>query len=182
MNLYTLPRRVSWRAALVLLQFFMLIGPAAAYEIGESPRDRIGTASTGEEILLSQGHGRIQIVTFWATWCAPCRKELPVLASFLRQAGEHQLRVLAVNLEEDRRVYREAVKIMSDFGLTFVHDKRGAIASNFDVKSIPHMLILDADGVVVGKHVGYSEKKVHDIVAELNDLLRENRAPDTSDE
>jgi hypothetical protein len=104
-----------------------------------------------------------------------------VLASFLRQAGEHQLRVLAVNLEEDRRVYREAVKLMSDFGLTFVHDKRGAIANSFDVEGIPHMLILDADGVVVGKHVGYSEKKVHEIVAELNDLLRENRAPDTSD-
>ena len=182
MNPYTLIRRMPKRAIIALLQFLVFIAPTAAYEIGESPRDRIGFASTGEEVFLSQGHGRIQIVTFWATWCAPCRKELPVLGSIQQQAGGDRLRVLAVNLKEDRGVYRKAVKAMSEFGLTFIHDKRGATANYFDVEGIPHMLILDADGVVVHKHVGYSEEEVYKIVAELNALLRENRAAAPPDE
>ena len=158
-------------STLLLVPLLLCAGPVIVYVIGDTPRDRIGFSTSGEEIFLSQGHGRIQIVTFWATWCAPCRKELPVLGSIQRQAGTDQLRVLAVNLKEDRRVYRKAVKAMNEFGLTFIHDRRGAIANYFGVDGIPHMLILDADGVVVHKQVGYSEKAVYKIVAELNALL-----------
>ncbi len=167
-------RRPLMAVTAIVLQACLLASPAAAYEIGETPRDRIGFASNGEEIFLSQGHGRIQIVTFWATWCAPCRKELPVLGSIQQQAGKDRLRVVAVNLEEDRRVYRKAVEAMRQFDLTFVHDKRGATANYFKVEGIPHMLILDAEGVVVHKHVGYSEQEVYTIVAELNALLQDD--------
>ena len=142
-----------------------------AYEVGEQPYDRLGHATGGDEIFLSDGKGQIQVVTFWATWCAPCRKELPVLAAIKEQEGAKDVRVYAINLKEDRKVYRKSIKAFEDYNLTFLHDRRGRLASKFGVEGIPHMLIIGRDGLVAHKHVGYGETTIYEIVKELNALL-----------
>ncbi len=57
----------------------ILARPAAAVDIGSVPPDYLGKTDNGNEVHVSDGVGRIMIVSFWATWCSPCMKELPVL-------------------------------------------------------------------------------------------------------
>lgn len=143
--------------------------------IGEAPPDYLGVSTDGDEIRLSEQTGRLQIVSFWATWCAPCLKELPVLNAIQNQTGTDRLRVIAVNLEEPRSRFRRAMRAYDEFGITFVHDKKGHTARKFGVKGIPFMVILDIDGTVAYKHTGYSESALSGFVDEINGLLVKNR-------
>ncbi|MEM9690352.1 MAG: TlpA disulfide reductase family protein [Pseudomonadota bacterium] len=143
--------------------------------VGEPPPDELGNSTEGQRILLSEGKGQLQIVSFWATWCPPCREELPILNAIQTQVGADRLRVIAINLEEPRRQFRRAMRAYKDFELTFVHDKRGTIARRYGVKGIPFMVILDVDGTVAYTHTGYNESELPGIVDEINGLLIKNK-------
>ena len=155
----------------VLLSF---TGLAWAADVGEIPPDYLGRSSEGEEIRLSEGEGRIRIVTFWATWCSPCLKELPVLNAIQKKGGADRIEVIAINLKESKKQFRKALRAFEDFEITFVHDRRGSVARNFEVKGIPHMVMVDVDGLIAYKHIGYNESALDGIVAEINALLIKN--------
>jgi thiol-disulfide isomerase/thioredoxin len=148
--------------------------PAAAVELGEVPPDYLGVSQTKQKIYLSESTGRIRIVTFWATWCSPCLKELPVLNAIQASAGAERVQVIAVNLKESPKQFRKALRAYKDFEIDFVHDRRGSAARRYGVKGIPHMLIVDVDGRVAYQHIGYSEDALPGIVAEINTLLVKN--------
>lgn len=155
----------------MLIACLALVCPTHAVELGEIPPDYLGKSTTSEEIRLSDSAGRIRIVTFWATWCAPCLKELPVLNVIQRHGGKSRLKIIAVNLRESKKQYRKALRAYDDFVIDFVHDVRGTVAKRYGVKGIPHMLIVDANGRVAYQHTGYNEDALEDIVAEINALL-----------
>lgn len=71
---------------------------------GEKPYDRVGRDDEGKVVRVSDFKGRVVIVTFWATWCGPCMKELPVLSGIQKRAGTEQLQVIAVNYKESKRI------------------------------------------------------------------------------
>lgn len=168
--------------ALLVLAAGMLSAPSVADNviIGEAPPDYLGVSTDGDEIRLSAGIGRIQIVSFWATWCPPCLEELPVLNAVQNQAGTERVRVIAINLEEPRSQFRRAMKAFGEFEITFVHDKSGGIAKMYGVRGIPFMIILDTDGTVAFKHTGYNESALGEIVDEINGLLIKNQLLDDS--
>lgn len=143
--------------------------------VGEAPPDYIGVSTDGDKIRMSDSTGRIQIISFWATWCGPCRKELPVLNAIQNQVGHERMRVVAVNLEEPRKQFRRAMLAYKEFNLTFVHDKKGITGKKYGVKGIPFMVILDVDGRVAYKHTGYNESALDGIVDEINGLLIRNQ-------
>lgn len=147
--------------------------------VGEPPPDYLGTSTEGEKVRLSDRAGQLQIVSFWATWCAPCRKELPVLNAIQNQVGASRMRVIAVNLEEPRNQFRRAMRAYKDFSLTFVHDRKGVTARKYGVKGIPFMVIIDVDGSVAYKHTGYNETALAGIVDEINSLLIKNQLDGT---
>ncbi len=167
-----LPRLLLTALLLIALPDTLL---ANNVRIGEAPPDYLGTSTDGEKIRLSENTGKLQIVSFWATWCAPCRKELPVLNAIQNQVGADRMRVVAVNLEEPRAQFRRAMRAYRDFELTFVHDKKGITARQYGVKGIPFMVILDVDGTVAYTHTGYNESALPGIVDEINALLIKNQ-------
>ncbi len=168
----TLPRLLFAALLLAALPDTLL---ANNVTIGEAPPDYLGTSTDGEKIRLSENTGKLQIVSFWATWCAPCRKELPVLNAIQKQVGADRMRVVAVNLEEPRAQFRRAMRAYKDFELTFVHDKKGITARRYGVKGIPFLVIIDVDGTVAYTHKGYGEATLPIIVDEINDLLIRNQ-------
>lgn len=160
---------------LLLLLASASISRADNVTVGKPPPDYLGTSTEGEKIRLSDRAGQLQIVSFWATWCAPCRKELPVLNAIKNQVGASRMRVIAVNLEEPRNQFRRAMRAYKDFSLTFVHDRKGVTARKYGVKGIPFMVIIDVDGRVAYKHTGYNETALEGIVDEINSLLVKNQ-------
>jgi len=125
-------------------------------------------------VNLDDGSGQVRIISFWATWCAPCMKELPILDAIQKQVGNEYLHVIAVNLEEPRRQFLRAMNVFEDSEITFIHDKRGKVAKRYGVRGIPYMLMLDVDGTVAFKHIGYGESALEGIVRDINYLLVKN--------
>tara|TARA_R110000782_G_scaffold205433_7_gene293736 strand:- start:1499 stop:2014 length:516 start_codon:yes stop_codon:yes gene_type:complete len=159
---------------IIIAGLFMLASPAESVEIGDLPPDYLGQSSKNREIRLSEGSGRIRIVTFWASWCGPCLKELPVLNAIQKQGGSDRIQVVAINLKEPRKHYRKVLRKMKDYEIDFVHDERGSVARKYDVEGIPHMLIINVDGRVAYQHIGYTEAAIPTIVEEINQLLIDN--------
>lgn len=149
----------------------MLSGSAAAkLEVGTVPPDLLGKTPEKQEIRLSQYKGKIVVVTFWASWCGPCRRELPVLDVLQKAAGD-RVSVIAVNVKDTAQDYRIMRKQMKDASLTFTHDTRGNISDGFDVKSYPNLYVIDQTGTIAAVHVGFSDESLSEIIEDINKLL-----------
>jgi cytochrome c biogenesis protein CcmG, thiol:disulfide interchange protein DsbE len=118
----------------------------AAPAIGYPAPDFTLTTLSGEEFKLSSLRGRPVVLNFWATWCPPCRAELPELkAAGERYAG--QVAVIAVNQAETEAT---VAKLAPELGLTFPVplDKSGAVSRLYRVRSLPTTFFIGRDGII----------------------------------
>lgn len=138
--------------------------------IGEKPPILIGINMDGDAVETSQFAGKVLVVTFWASWCGPCMKELPMLEGIQKVAGKDRIQVVAINIE-DRDKFRKISRALSSFTLQFTHDYGKKSSDAYGVKGIPHMLIVGGDGKVIAVHRGYSERALDGIVSEVNAAL-----------
>ena len=157
--------------AVIVAAILLAQGVAAGVQVGDIPPSRLGTDRDGDRVDLANMSGKVVVVTFWATWCPPCRKELPVLETIHNSVGEDRLEVIAVNIE-DRRTYRGARQRLKDYRMTLVNDQRGFLQRQYGVEGLPHMVIVGSDGRVASVKRGYTEEMVYEVVDQLNDLLR----------
>lgn len=140
-------------------------------KVGTLPPQALGKDTKGNPIDLGNYRGKVTIVTFWASWCGPCRRELPVLGQFQSVIGRDALEVVAVNFKESRDDFRSVVRANRKLELTYVHDQFGRASDAYGVNSLPHMFILDHEGKVAFTHRGYSEESLPGIVQEILSLL-----------
>ncbi|SIP89516.1 Thiol-disulfide isomerase or thioredoxin [Solilutibacter tolerans] len=140
---------------------------------GTSPPPDLGKDRNGNPVDLSRLKGKVVIVTFWASWCGPCRKELPVLGHFQKVVGRDALEVIAVNHKEDRRDFINVVRANRNIDLTWVPDSQGKLNDAWGVRSIPRMFIIDREGHIALRHIGYSEESLPGIIDEILSLLPE---------
>ena len=144
---------------------------AAAPGPGDMPPADVGVTLSGDRVLLPNYAGKAVIVTFWATWCPYCLKELPVLENVQNKAGKERIAVIAVNTEE-RDVFRRATRILDkSMHLEFASDASGAARAAFAVKGLPHMVIIGRDGRIIKVYEGYAESQLGEIVVDINKAL-----------
>jgi DsbE subfamily thiol:disulfide oxidoreductase len=107
---------------------------------------------SGVLIKLSDYQGKVVLVNFWATWCAPCRLEMPLFQSHLEQ-NPHDLVILAINAQDSRK---EVAEFMEEMELTFeaLIDIDGKVHRDYHVRGFPTTYILDRNGVLKFHHVG----------------------------
>ena len=156
-----------------VLLFAFGVAPAAAPRVqpGDVPPAYLGTNLAGDDIETSQFAGKVLVITFWASWCGPCRKELPLLEGIQRVAGKEKVQVVAINIE-DREVYRAlARRLAPSFTLRIAHDTFKKPSEAYGVNGIPHLVLIGRDGKVIAVHRGYSEDGVDAIIAEINKAL-----------
>jgi thiol-disulfide isomerase/thioredoxin len=169
------PRRAaSFWTMTALLSVAMLATAAEPRKqpaVGELPPDALGKDRAGTEQTVGMHRGKVVIVTFWASWCGPCRRELPVLGKFQSVVGKDHLEIIAVNVKEPRSDYNAVVRANKDIALTWVHDVSGATSARYGVEALPNMFIIDREGRVAHVHRGYSEEQIKVFVREIADLL-----------
>ena len=127
----------------------------------------------GREVSVTQPDGRVRIVDFWATWCDPCREQLPFLGRLSSVYGPGGLSVYGVSFDEDRaEVQRFLERTPVPFAILW--DKGGAsLADRLEVTRLPTTLVLDRRGVVREVHLGYDKDEEGKIEATVRALLAE---------
>jgi thiol-disulfide isomerase/thioredoxin len=138
--------------------------------VGDPPPDKLGVDPKGEAVLASAYTGKVLVITFWATWCPYCIKELPVLHNIQNKIGRDRLQVIAVNTE-DRDVFRKAARLMAPLNMLHSSDVDRKIRDAYGVQGIPHLVIVGQDGNIVAVHQGYGEGSLPSIVADINRAL-----------
>jgi thiol-disulfide isomerase/thioredoxin len=145
---------------------------------GDTPPDALGTTLGGQAVSLASLHGKVVVISFWATWCGYCMKEMPVLAGLQSLATERKLplQVVAVDYREDHDTFRHSARVLRKRlpNLLISWDRDGKVGAPYGTAGgIPVMVMLHRDGSVANIHVGYGEDMLDSLVAEINGLLNE---------
>ncbi len=157
--------------AVILCVGAMLPVQAAEPKTGDVPPALLGKDREGEVVDLAQHRGKVVVVTFWASWRGPCRKELPGLDALQKHAGDKILKVIAVNVKDSTEDYRLMMRQMKDYTISMTRDRSGEIAEGYGVKAYPNLWIIDPQGKVAAHHVGYGEDSLEALVNQINQVI-----------
>lgn len=113
-------------------------------------------------IRLSELRGQKVIVNLWATWCPPCRAEMPDMQEFYEQEKENGVTILAVNLIETEQRPEQVEAFLKEYGITFpvVLDQGKRISQQYQAISIPTSYVIDTAGVIQYKRIGPLTKEM----------------------
>ncbi len=112
---------------------------------------------SGTQWSLDDFGGQLLVVNFWATWCAPCVRELPDLAQLHKSTNGAEVTVVAIAMRQlavDIEEFLDARPEMRDLGFPLIPDRDGQTTAAWDVSSLPTSFILDGDGRIHYKIVG----------------------------
>jgi cytochrome c biogenesis protein CcmG, thiol:disulfide interchange protein DsbE len=173
------------RLAALLAGLALSAAPAAAERmagIGASPgevqkalREHVLRTLDGKSLTLGSLRGEVVIVNFWASWCPPCRKELPALAALHAELGGQRARVLAVSIDEDLRNVQRFTK-NHKLTLPIAHDGPAGLAKRLDLRKVPFTMVLGPDGAVITTASGASASEISRIESAARRLAAERRA------
>jgi len=154
------------RACAALLLSVSTLATAAMPAAGDVPPDDLGMTLKNEPVHLKDYAGKAVVVSFWASWCPYCLKELPILYN-IQKAAKGRLQVMAINTE-DEDTFRELAHVMRKLEIGMSYDPDGKAQQAFGVNGIPHMVVIGRDGRIVDVFRGYGESSLKPIVAAIN--------------
>jgi cytochrome c biogenesis protein CcmG, thiol:disulfide interchange protein DsbE len=129
------------------------MGTGVTPRIGEPAPDFAIDSLGGAPIGLSALRGRPVIVNFWASWCPPCRGEMPDLEQVAREHRDAGLAVIAVNLDEDRAAVQRYATTL-DLTLPIGLDRGGRVSTLYNLAALPTSYFVDRQGVIRDMNIG----------------------------
>jgi peroxiredoxin len=138
---------------------------------GDTSPDFLSKTRAGDTIRVSEMHGKIVVIAFWASWCKYCQKELPVLANLQRLVSAQQLQVVAVNGDDHQafvRLSRALGRVTP--GVVYTFDEC-PVSKAYGATTIPRTMLIDRDGKVAYVQVGYDDDTLNGLANEINSLL-----------
>ncbi len=159
------------RSTVVGVTIFAIVSAAQAAlpPVGSAAPDFALKSASGRNVRLSELRGQVVLINFWASWCGPCREELPELEKLQQRYRSAGFTLLPISIDDSRR---NADAMLAKLGvrLTPLYDPDKRAAKRYDVDTMPATLIVDRDGRVRYVHRGYRsgyEKKYEQQVREL---------------
>jgi peroxiredoxin len=171
---------LTWKAK--ALEKRLLGDSSAPSALVDKPAPGLQMVSlSGTPVSLQDFRGKKKVVvSFWASWCGPCRLELPVLQAFYdKHHSSDTFEILAVSTDEDRS---DAEKYVREAGLHFpiLWDPNGQAQKAFGVDAIPALFVIDENGKVLSGDVGYDSSMEANLLQRLN-LKPAPQAPENND-
>jgi peroxiredoxin len=160
------------KSVLVLAAGVLCATAADAAELsGPAPGFTLPNRS-GAEVSLADLEGQVVMINFWATWCGPCRKEMPHLEALYERYGELGFTLLGINVEDNPR---GAEKWLEETPVSFdiLFDSSNKVSELYEVVAMPTTVIMDKTGNVRFVHHGYQPGYENEYQSEIRALLTE---------
>jgi cytochrome c biogenesis protein CcmG, thiol:disulfide interchange protein DsbE len=165
-------RKSTLAAALSAL---CLVAGAAALARALEPGDRApelsGASLDGQAISLATLRGKVVLIDFWASWCAPCKEEMPFIERLYRRLRSQGLIVVGVSVDAERENARDFIAQLK-VSFPIVHDAKHAIADRFKPPRMPTSYVLDREGKIRHVHEGWRKEDEREVEQEITALLR----------
>lgn len=120
-----------------------------------APDFRAVDLATGDSVALHEKYaGHVTLVNIWATWCIPCRVEMPTMQKAYEQLGPKGFRIAAVSIDEGAA--EDVMAFARDLSLTFdiLHDRRGRVQQLYQTSGVPESFLVNRDGIIVKRVIG----------------------------
>jgi peroxiredoxin len=142
----------------------------AEVKAGQPATDFAANTLAGAPLKLSSLRGKVVLVDFWASWCEPCKKELPLLDKLAPKLHARGIEIVAVNIDDDTK---KAADFLASHGLhlTVVADAGKKIVGAWEPPKMPSSFVVDKSGVVRAVHGGFEPGDEAKLEAELNALV-----------
>jgi peroxiredoxin len=127
--------------------------------VGESAPSFTLVDLDGNQVSLSNFRGKAVFVNFWATWCPPCRAEMPEMEAVYQEYKNKDVVVIGVNVLESEDDVRQFVE-QGGYSWTFLLDVSGEVAANYEVVSIPASFFIDREGIIQAVNIGSMTEQV----------------------
>ncbi len=138
----------------------------AAPAVGHPAPDFALKDLDGNTVRLSDLRGKVVFINFWATWCPPCRAEMPEIEALHQEYKDKGVLVLGVDIAESENTVRQYIQ-QGGFSWTIVLDSTGEVARDYQIAAIPTSFFLDKEGIIRAVKVGAMTKR------EMEDKLAE---------
>lgn len=158
--------RGQWIAVAIILTILggaLTIGVALSDDLfpvavgSRAPDFRAVNIASGETVELADYEGEVVLLNIWATWCAPCRQEMPSMERLYQELGPEGLKVVAISVDDlGQDIVQEFV---DEFDLTFeiLHDESQEVELTYQTTGLPESFVIDRHGVIVKKEIGAVE-------------------------
>jgi peroxiredoxin len=163
-------RRVLILAIIVIGFGLLLTLVRAPSSLQQSAPDFVLPDLTGQVVRLSQLRGKVVLLNIWATWCPPCRKEMPTMELLYQKMKGADFVMLAASQDIDGK--NTVLPYLQEGGLTFpvLLDVNGEVGKKYNVTGYPETFIIDRQGTIVYHHIGYNDWSQPTVEAALRRL------------
>lgn len=154
---------------LVLISFAVCSTLASISVVADEAPDFTLLTNSGENLRLSEQRGNVVMLNFWASWCGPCRQEMPLLDAMSQRYSAAGFVLLGVDVEEDNT---DAKKIVKNLNITYpiLFDTENKVSKLYSVETMPTTVMIDKKGQIRFINHGYKpgdETKYRDQIREL---------------
>jgi len=164
-------RMIRSLATVLLAATFALAASATPAPSPVAP-DFTLRGADGRNVRLEELRGQVVLVNFWATWCGPCREEMPHLDTLYQKYRKSGFVLLGVNVDDDPKIaLATAAKLNVSFPVLFDTDKK--VSKLYDLNTMPSTVVIDRDGKMRFLHRGYRTGTEADYEQQIRGLLKE---------
>lgn len=162
--------------ALILVGFTLVFSTSVTYAASQTISGKAANftlkSRSGENIKLSELRGNVVMINFWASWCGPCRQEMPLLEKIHKKYKSLGFTLLGVNVEENSAAAKNYLK---DVKVTFpiLFDNTSKTSKLYKVSAMPTTILIDRNGNKRFLHKGYKPGYENDYKKQIKKLLRE---------
>ncbi len=169
----SLAKSIKASAAVIISLACLASYPAqAATSLNKSAPDFTLKMKTGGNFRLAEHRGEVLFINFWASWCGPCRQEMPILDELHSRYRSAGFNVIGITIDEDPR---KADAMLEKIPVTFpvLYDAESSVSELFDVDAMPTSILVDRKGKVRYLHRGYKPGYEVDYRNQIRELIKE---------
>jgi thiol-disulfide isomerase/thioredoxin len=130
---------------------------------------------SGKPVSLSNYRGQVVLLDIWASWCGPCKQELPMLDDIASRLHHRGVEVLAVSVDQERENVVKFLGARGHWALTIAHDSKGEIADRLQPDKMPTSYIIDRQGIIRYVNYGFVPSDAQTIERRLADLAGDGK-------